>query len=463
MLRRHTTGFTVGLAIADGAMAVALLAAVSWLRFGPEWLTHWTPVLAQPGAFALAYAVVWASILTLHGLYNPRIRWSLRTESVAIARAAGVLAIVTLSVLFVFRLPDVSRSFLLLLFPAQWLTTLASRFVVRRAFERLRLRGVNLRYVLIVGAGSRGRAFAAKLEAHRELGLRVRGFVDDREADAPHEWPYLGRLDAIERFLHDDVIDEVAICLPLEEWAEANAIISLCIEEGKIVRMPIEMGEYAFASGRIEDLDGTAVFSLVTGPDRVFALGLKRLIDVVAGSVALVLASPIMLFVAIAILLAEGRPLLFRQERVGLHGRRFEMLKFRTMVSNAEELYQGLVIHSDARAFKLTHDPRITRIGSFLRRYSFDELPQLWNVIHGEMSLVGPRPAPPREVEGYDLWHRRRLSMKPGVTGLWQVSARRSDDFENRAQLDLSYIDRWSVWLDVKILARTLPAALHGR
>jgi lipopolysaccharide/colanic/teichoic acid biosynthesis glycosyltransferase len=133
------------------------------------------------------------------------------------------------------------------------------------------------------------------------------------------------------------------------------------------------------------------------------------------------------------------------------------------MVADAEERYAELVARSDPRAFKLTDDPRITRVGRVLRRTSLDELPQLWNVLRGEMSLVGPRPAPPREVEGYDVWHRRRLSMKPGITGLWQVTARSVDDFDNRAQLDLTYIDRWSLWLDVKILARTIPAALEGR
>jgi lipopolysaccharide/colanic/teichoic acid biosynthesis glycosyltransferase len=133
------------------------------------------------------------------------------------------------------------------------------------------------------------------------------------------------------------------------------------------------------------------------------------------------------------------------------------------MVADAEERYEELVTQSDPRAFKLTDDPRVTRVGRVLRRTSMDELPQLWNVVRGEMSLVGPRPAPPREVEGYDVWHRRRLSMKPGITGLWQVTARSIDDFDNRAQLDLRYIDRWSLWLDIKILARTIPAALEGR
>jgi exopolysaccharide biosynthesis polyprenyl glycosylphosphotransferase len=242
-----------------------------------------------------------------------------------------------------------------------------------------------------------------------------------------------------------------------------NAIAHLCEEEGKIVRVPVDVLDHAFAAGRFEDLDGTPVYSLVSGPDRVAAMVVKRLFDIVVAGLALLIASPFLLAIALVIRRRDGSPILFRQVRVGLHGRQFEVLKFRTMVPDAEARYAEVVKHSDPRAFKLTDDPRITPTGRFLRRTSLDELPQLWNVLSGEMSLVGPRPAPPREVQGYDLWHRRRLSMKPGITGLWQVSARRSEAFDDRAQHALSYIDRWSLWLDVKILARTIPAAFEGR
>ncbi len=463
MLRRHAIGFRSLLMLADAFLAVLLLATMSFARFGPDWLSHWQPVLEQPGAFALAYAAGWVILLWIHGLYRPRARWTVRGEALAIGRAVLVMALVTLSVLFAVRLPDVSRSFLFLYFPAQWLTTVASRLFLRWGFERLRARGYNLRYVLIVGAGPRAQAFAAQLEDHRELGLRVRGFIDDAHFDLPRGWRHLGPLDAIERILHEGVIDEVAICLPFSQMDRINAIAAVCEEEGKIVRLPVDVLDRAFASGRVEDLDGTPVYSLITGPDRVVALVVKRMIDLAVAAGGLVLLSPLLTGIALAIRTRDGSPVLFRQVRVGLHGREFNVLKFRTMVSDAEQQYDDLVGQSDPRGFKVTNDPRITPLGRFLRRSSLDELPQLWNVLRGEMSLVGPRPAPPREVQGYDLWHRRRLSMKPGITGLWQVSARRSDDFDGRAELDLSYIDRWSLWLDLKILARTLPAAFEGR
>jgi lipopolysaccharide/colanic/teichoic acid biosynthesis glycosyltransferase len=194
-------------------------------------------------------------------------------------------------------------------------------------------------------------------------------------------------------------------------------------------------------------------------------LVVKRAFDIVVAGLALIAGSPLLLGIAMSIRLRDGAPVIFRQTRIGLHGRRFEMLKFRTMSIDAEQRLEELRQHSEINgaAFKITRDPRVTRSGRFLRRMSLDELPQLWNVVRGDMSLVGPRPALPREVESYDLWHRRRLSMKPGITGLWQVSARRSANFDTWAQLDLSYIDRWSLWLDLKILARTVPAALEGR
>jgi exopolysaccharide biosynthesis polyprenyl glycosylphosphotransferase len=465
MLRRHAFGFRTLLMATDGVLAIALLIVLSVVRFGPEWLSVWRPVLDEPAIFALAYAGTWVGALWFHGLYRPRARWSIRSEGVAIGRASVVVALITGSILFAFKLPDVSRLFLVLLFPSQWLVALATRVGLRLAFERLRQRGYNTRYVLLVGTGPRAQAFAAKLEAHQELGLRVIGFLDDDPQSLPARWRYLGKLEAIEGLLHSEVIDEIALCLPFSHWDRMNAIAHLCEEEGKIVRVPVDMLEHAFAAGRFEDLDGTPVYSLVSGPDRIAAFVVKRIFDFVVATLAAIVLSPVMAALALWIQARDGGPVLFRQERVGLHGRRFELLKFRTMVSGAEAMVDDLSDRSEIQgaAFKITDDPRVTSTGRFLRRTSLDELPQLWNVIRGDMSLVGPRPALPREVADYDLWHRRRLSMKPGITGLWQVSARRSANFDTWAQLDLSYIDRWSLWLDLKILARTVPAALEGR
>ena len=244
-----------------------------------------------------------------------------------------------------------------------------------------------------------------------------------------------------------------------------DGIAHIAEEAGKIVRVPIDVLDHAFASGKVEDLDGTPVYSLVSGPDRVMALATKRVVDIVIAGLGLIAAIPIFAAIAWAIKREDGGPVLFSQERAGLHGRTFRMLKFRSMVPDAEARVEELKQANEisGHAFKVTDDPRITRVGRWLRRYSLDELPQLWNVLRGDMSLVGPRPPLPSEVSSYDLWHRRRLSMKPGITGLWQVRARNEPEFDRWVEDDLEYIDRWSLWLDVQILARTIPAALEGR
>ena len=198
---------------------------------------------------------------------------------------------------------------------------------------------------------------------------------------------------------------------------------------------------------------------------RAIARGRKRLFDVAFGGVALVLLAPLLAFVGLVVRAVDGGPILFRQTRIGLHGRPFQLIKFRTMEPGAEDRLEELMARNEIRgpAFKVTDDPRLTRTGRILRATSLDELPQIWNVLRDEMSLVGPRPPLPWEVDAYDPWHHRRLAVKPGITGLWQVQARQGEDFDQRVELDLEYIDRWSVWLDIEIIVRTIPAMFKGR
>ncbi len=275
--------------------------------------------------------------------------------------------------------------------------------------------------------------------------------------------PVLGDTEAIADVFHRQVVDEIAICLPDAALHRVEEIAHLSEEEGKIVRIPVTSGaSQSFATGRLEEYAGMVILTRLYGPDRMVALAVKRLIDIVGAALGLVLVSPVLAIVALRIRLVDGGPVLFRQTRVGLNGREFRTLKFRTMVQDAEARLPELLDRNEieGQAFKVTDDPRITRTGGFLRRSSLDELPQLWNVLRGQMSLVGPRPPLPREVDGYDVWHRRRLSMKPGITGLWQVEARSEPAFDRWVEKDLAYIDSWSLALDLKILARTIPAVL---
>jgi exopolysaccharide biosynthesis polyprenyl glycosylphosphotransferase len=466
MIRRHAAGFRALLVLADAALAVTLFVGLSIWRFGEDWAIWWREIVPVPIALLALYALAWVVLLAANGLYRPRSRWSLRGEALAITKATGFMALLTLSVLFLFHLPDVSRLFLLALFPVQAVLTIVMRAVIRRWMEHLRRQGRNTRFVLVLGAGARAHAFAAKLEDHRELGLRVIGFLDEDPAlPTTGRWPILGSLDDLEATLHATVVDEVAICLPFSQWSLIDALSHVCEEEGKIVRIPIDVLDHAVSAGRVEELDGTPVFSLVSGPDHELALAAKRLVDLAVSGLGILILSPLFAAIALAVVLDDGRPIFFRQRRVGLHGRPFDVVKFRSMTRDAEARLADLSSANEinGHAFKMARDPRVTKVGRFLRRSSLDELPQLWNVLRGEMSLVGPRPPLPGEVKDYDLWHRRRLSMKPGITGLWQVRSRREPDFDRWVAADLEYIDRWSLWLDAQILFRTIPAAVQGR
>ncbi|MEA2537483.1 MAG: hypothetical protein QOF11_1717 [Chloroflexota bacterium] len=478
MIRRYIAALRLALMTFEALAAAGVFVVVTMVRYATaDWQSPWRAAGVDPWLAASAFALTWVVALWLTDLYRLRARLTFRRVLTDTVRAGLLVGVAAFSALFVVKTQDVSRVLLLVLIGTQVVLTLAIRSGLRALSSWARTRGYNMRFVLVVGDGPQAQSFADLLERHGELGLKVIGHLvtsgsgaagrSAASETAPSDWrlsrPILGHADGIAEILHERVVDEVAICV--NDSAEmVEPITHLCQEEGRIVRIPIDIG-LVVPGGRIEELDGVRIESLVYGPERSIALLGKRLLDLVIGSVALVVLSPVLLGAAIWLLIAEGRPVLFSQERVGLHGRPFRIFKFRTMVRDAEERYADVVALSDTKgaAFKMRDDPRVTRLGRILRRLSIDELPQLWNVVRGEMSLVGPRPAPPREVLGYDVWHRRRLSMKPGITGLWQVESRFDEEFDHRATLDLDYIDRWSLWLDFKIMLRTLPAMLQGR
>lgn len=468
MIRRHATVFRLALMAGDGLGAFLLFVAISIARFGPDWRMRWQAVGVEGPILAGAFAGLWVTALWLANLYRPRARLSIRTEVLDILRAALTVAVLVFSSLFVLRLPGVSRLFLVQVFAANVLVTLLVRGLIRIAFGVLRLHGLSTRQLVIVGDGAAARDFAARVRRHPELGLRIAGFLGtDVGPGVPVEsfGDRIGRIDDLEQILHRTIVDEVAICLERDQAALVQPLARLCQDEGRIVRIPLGGSAPELSGGRTEDFDTIEVLSLVRGPDHAAALLLKRLADIVGASIGLVILSPVLDAIATWIAVRDGRPILFRQTRVGLNLRPFDVIKFRTMCPDAEERLDELLSQNVlvGQAFKLDDDPRLTRTGRWLRRTSLDELPQLVNVLRGEMSLVGPRPPLPREVADNDIWHRRRLSMKPGITGLWQVQARHDPEFDRWVALDLDYIDRWSLYLDLKIVLRTVPAMLTGR
>lgn len=270
----------------------------------------------------------------------------------------------------------------------------------------------------------------------------------------------------LETILAQEPVDEVFISLPRDKYSHlVDTIVRLCEEQGIIVRLQADMFNLTIAQWQVDELDGMRIVTIRSGPPDGWQLFTKRLLDI-CGSAALLLAlAPIFAIVALCIKLDSTGPVFYRQERVGLNKRRFRLVKFRTMVEGAEYQQQMLESLNEAAGpvFKIKADPRITRIGRFLRRYSIDELPQLFNVLKGEMSLVGPRPLPVRDVERIDAhWHKRRFSVKPGVTCLWQVNGRSHVSFNDWVRMDLEYIDQWSLGLDMKILMKTVPVVLKG-
>ena len=261
-------------------------------------------------------------------------------------------------------------------------------------------------------------------------------------------------------------VDEVFISLPIDRYGQLiESVVEICQEQGIVVRVQPDLSLRTFVKPYVGEFNGVPFVTVRSVPRDGWPLFIKRLIDVIGGAALLVGLVPLLALVALLIKIDSPGPILFRQERIGLNKRRFQLLKFRTMVVGADQQQHGMEQLNEAKGpvFKIKDDPRITGLGKFLRRFSIDELPQLFNVLKGDMSLVGPRPLPVRDVDRINVrWHKRRFSVKPGITCLWQVNGRSDVSFDRWVQMDLEYIDKWCLGLDMRILIRTVPVVLRG-
>jgi len=384
-----------------------------------------------------------------------------------ITNATAKVTVLMLAVTFVFRPRYYSRVMLV----EVGLLTIGLLALVRGAeglaIAYLRRRGVGIKRVVIVGAGEIGRTVMRTIVARPDLGYRVVGFVDDNPEKGYTDigrFKALGPLDNLPTILDEERPDEVIITLPWMYHRKIMGIVRECERRGVRPRIVPDLFQMSLTQVNVEDLGGVPLIGVRTVAISKGALLVKRLIDVTVAAVGLVLCAPLFLLIALAIRLDSPGPIIFRQTRVGLRGRHFEMYKFRSMHVGAEEQQDMLadMNEADGPIFKIRDDPRLTRVGRVLRRLSMDELPQLVNVLRGEMSLVGPRPPIPAEVEKYQEWHKKRLEAPPGMTGLWQVSGRSRLSFDEMVLLDIYYIENWSLWLDFKILMRTIPKVLLG-
>jgi exopolysaccharide biosynthesis polyprenyl glycosylphosphotransferase len=414
--------------------------------------------------------LAWHLIYSVCHLYESKRLCTAREVMLEILKATGLAAACLLVIAALFKIRMITFPFLILFWSINSLALLASRALLRRLLGGIRKYGRNLRYTIILGTNSRALAFARLLRGKPEWGYRNLGFVDDPWSGLTDFYrtgnSLVSDFDGLAEFLRNNIVDEVAIYLPLRSLhAQASAVAALCEQHGITVRYDSDVFGVSTKRTPAEDFDADPYFVHSREHRDGWAFVLKRLFDICSSFALLLLFLPLLVIAACLIKLTSPGPVFFLQERIGTNKRRFHIWKFRTMVPEAESLMPQLEAKNEVSGpvFKIKNDPRITPIGKWMRRTSIDELPQLVNVLKGDMSLVGPRPLPVRDFHGFsEDWQRRRFSVRPGITCLWQVQGRSAIGFEQWMELDLKYLDEWSLWLDLKILAMTIPAVVKG-
>jgi len=412
----------------------------------------------------------WHAALKTQNLYVSHRLQSLRGELMEIVRAIVICSAALLIAAQLGKWPTINFATVAGFGLIGLLFVTIVRLGLRLNLRRLRAHGHNVKSLLLIGGGPRGRRFAAQVQRRQDLGYRLLGYVDSDFAFANQQMngaQWLGRLEDLPRVIATEVIDEVAIALPIKsQYTQIESAVALLEEQGITTHLLSDLFPQKLARLQPTDFDGLPIVSLHSGPPFSWRTETKRLLDVIGATLLLVLFAPLFTLIAIAIKLDSEGPVCFVQDRVGFNKRRFRMIKFRTMRANAEAQMNELE-HLNEKAgpiFKIRNDPRITRVGRWLRKTSIDELPQLINVLLGDMSLVGPRPLSVRDASRMEeVWQKRRFSVKPGLTCLWQISGRSNLSFDHWMELDLEYIDHWSLGLDASILLRTIPAIVMAR
>ncbi len=411
----------------------------------------------------LSYLVHWHVALASSGLYGSYRLSSAARELRDLALASAVAVAPLPAVAALCGYAGIDLPFATFFWAVSVVALAAGRRALRGIAALVRRTGRNLRDVVIAGEGPAALAAARDLASRSGLGYRVVALIDAAGRGATAAARAEAALAQLAAILDRQPIDEVFLAFPLDRSQPIMAkMMSLCEEQGILVRLIADLRAGARGWTTLDTLVGRPVVTIGSGPTDAVLLGAKRVIDLVGASLGLLVLAPLLVAIAVAIKLDARGPVIFAQERIGLNRRRFRAYKFRTMVPDAERLQGQLEARNEAQGpvFKIKDDPRITRSGRWLRATSLDELPQLFNVLRGEMSLVGPRPLPLRDVARIDVrWHKRRFSVKPGITCLWQVH-RRTPEFDAWIRSDMEYIDNWSLALDLKILAKTVPAVL---
>ena len=445
--------------ISDAALVVAAFLVAFNLRVqfgGLQSLEYYTWLL-------LAVVPIWLILLDRYGFYESQRSTTLWTILTSLAMVTAIGGVITSSVIYLVEPRGFSRGFFFTFLVASFLLLLAEQLLVRLALRVLRLEGYNYRNVLLVGTGESAKQILGILDRNKGWGFKVVGVLhtqQSRVTDMLSGHPVLGPLHDLLRICKSRPVDEVIFCASKEDRFDLDDYIGALAEMGITSRTVLDHYHGFAGSRELGMLHGEVPLltyrSVSVDANQLFY---KRCLDLVGSCIGLAIAACTFPLIAIAIKLESPGPLFFGQTRVRENGRTFTCWKFRSMFIDAEERKKDLMHLNEMEGaiFKIRNDPRVTRVGAFLRKTSLDELPQFWNVLRGEMSLVGTRPPTPAEVQGYQNWQRKRLCMKPGITGLWQVSGRNSvTDFDEVVRLDLEYIDTWSLATDLRLILRTI-------
>jgi exopolysaccharide biosynthesis polyprenyl glycosylphosphotransferase len=466
MFRRFSLDFAIFAMFLDGLLVALALALASYLRpllGGLPFAVDLPEVSPIPFSVYLLFSILWVLVLVLFSVYDARRNLHVVDEMASLA-LGSLLAGVSLAGVLYLSFRDISRVLFLSFLVLAFLLLLLWRLLVRIAFRWQILRGVQERRVLIVGAGKVGKEFERRVYEYETLGLRLVGFLDDDAGKRVKDKSILGRLDELSSVICEKKIDDVVFALPRRAYESLNRLTAeLHCQPVRVWVIP-DYFALALHQASVEEFAGIPMLDLRAPALSDYQRSVKRVFDLVLTIGAMPLVLPLMGVIAVAIRLDSPGPVLFLQKRAGENGRLFEMYKFRTMVQNADAMRliseyrdeQGNPIH------KMRNDPRVTRVGRFLRRTSLDELPQLFNVLKGEMSVVGPRPELPFLVDHYELWQRKRFAVPQGITGWWQVNGRSDKPMHLHTEDDLYYVQHYSLWLDLEILLKTILVVLRG-
>lgn len=413
---------------------------------------------------------VWIFLLTYFGIYN-----SMRTRPfsaivVDLMKVHAIGAIITTSIVFLVNPTGFSRIFMGSFILCSLVLMALAKGGIKQLLIYFRRKGFNSRNILIVGTGERAQRFAKLAYQHADWGIVIAGIVglqDGQQSPVTPGHPCLGTLEDLVDICKRNMVDEVIFSLPSEQFYLVDEYLMTLQDMGVVVRLVIDLYDAPTSRKELDMFNGD--IPMLTYHVKAFDAGqlfLKRCLDILGALVGLVITLLLLPLIALAIRIESRGPLIFGQKRVGENGRIFTCWKFRSMYIDAEERKKELMDRNEMQGamFKIKDDPRVTRVGRFIRTTSLDELPQFWNVLVGDMSLVGTRPPTPDEVANYQNWHRKRICIKPGITGLWQVSGRSQiQDFDDVVRLDIQYIEKWSLWLDIKLLFKTIWVVMASK